>query len=62
MSNWKESRLQPAMAAFACGAAQRGSPHAGACDGYLIRLYKSTHNDSTAGLEEFKKRVNGDCS
>ena len=62
MSNWKESRLQPAMAAFACGAAQRGSPHAGACDGYLIRLYKSTHNDSTAGLEEFKKRVKGDCS
>ena len=62
MSNWKENRLQPAMAAFACGAAQNGSPHAGACDGYLIRLYKSTHNDSTAGIAEFKARVSGDCS
>ena len=62
MSNWKENRLQPAMEAFACGAAQTGSPHAGACDGYLIRLYKSTHNDSTAGLREFKTRVKRDCS
>ena len=62
MSNWKENRLQPAMEAFACGAAQNGSPHAGACDGYLIRLYKSTHNDSTAGIAEFKARVSGGCS
>ena len=62
MSNWKENRLQPAMEAFACGAAQKRSPHAGACDGYLIRLYKSTHNDSTAGLAEFKARVSRDCS
>ena len=61
MSNWKENRLQPAMEAFACGAAQKGSPHARASDTYLIRLYKSTHNDSTAGLAEFKARVNG-CS
>ncbi len=59
MSNWKENRLQPAMAAFACGSAQRGSPHAGACDAYLIRLYKSTHNGSTAGLDEFKARACG---
>ena len=62
MSNWKENRLQPAMEAFACGAAQKGSPHAGPCDGYLSKLYKSTHNGSTAGLEEFKARVKGDCS
>ena len=62
LSNWKENRLDPAMKAFACGAAQNGSPHAGACDGYLIRLYKSGHNDSTAGLDEFRSRVNGGCS
>ncbi len=62
MSNWKESRLQPAMEAFACGAAQRGSPHARPSDNYLIKLYESTHNGSTAGLEEFKARVNGTCS
>ncbi len=64
MSNWKEGRLQPAIQAFACGAAQSGSPHAGACDGYLIRLYKSTHNDSTAGLDAFRDNLkqSGDCS
>ena len=62
LSNWKENRLTPAMQAFACGAAQKGSPHAGACDGYLTRLYKSGHNGSTAGIEEFKARANGDCS
>ena len=62
MSNWKENRLRPAMEAFACGAAQKGSPHARASDKHLIRLYKSTHNESTAGLGEFKKRVKGDCS
>lgn len=62
MSNWKENRLQPAMEAFACGSAQKGSPHAGASNAYLTRLYRSTHNDSTAGLHEFKARVEGNCS
>jgi len=61
MSNWKENRLQPAMEAFACGSAQKGSPHAGACDAYLTRLYRSTHNDSTAGLDEFKVRTKRSC-
>ena len=61
MSNWKENRLQPAMEAFACGSRQKGSAHARACENYLIRLYKSTHNGSTAGINEFKARAKGAC-
>ena len=58
MCNWKENRLTPAMEAFARGANQRGSAHAGASNGYLVRLYKSTHNDSEAGIGEFRARAN----
>ena len=58
MCNWKENRLTPAMEAFARGANQKGSPHAGASNGYLVRLYKSTHNDSEAGIGEFRARAN----
>jgi tetratricopeptide (TPR) repeat protein len=58
MCNWKENRLTPAMEAFARGANLKGSPHAATSSGYLVRLYKSTHNDSDAGIGEFRDRAN----
>lgn len=58
VAHWKLSRLDPAMEAFARGSGQRG-PLSDACQKYLETLYKSTHNGSLAGLEEFKARVSG---
>ncbi|MCZ6484782.1 MAG: hypothetical protein O6826_03700 [Acidobacteria bacterium] len=57
MGRWEQKQLDPAMEAFAQGSVQRGAPHAKNCRQYLETLYKSGHNDSLAGLEEFVERV-----
>ena len=54
---WEQKQLDPAMQAFARGSVQRGAPHAKSCREYLETLYKSTHNDSLAGIEEFVERT-----
>ncbi|MBI4444413.1 MAG: hypothetical protein HY645_00775 [Acidobacteria bacterium] len=56
---WKQERLDPAMEAFARGSLQPSAPYAKPCRQYLETLYKSTHNDSLAGLDEFIQRVSG---
>ncbi len=57
VANWKANKLDPAMESFARGSMLTGAPHQDACDQYLIKLYKSTHNDTIAGLDEYKQRV-----
>ncbi len=59
ISNWRANKLDPAMESFARGSMFSGAPHRDACDKYLVTLYKSTHNGSTAGLDEYKERVTG---
>lgn len=54
---WRQKQADPAMEAFARGSVQRGAPHAKPCRQYLEQLYRSTHNDSLAGIEEFVERV-----
>ena len=56
MSQWKQSEIDSAMKAFAKGSVQKKAPHAKHCRQYLETLYKSTHNDSLAGLDEFVER------
>ncbi len=57
MGRWQQNRIDDAMTAFARGSVQRGAPHAKHCRKHLEQLYKSTHNDSLAGIEEFVERV-----
>ena len=57
MGRWKQRRIDAAIAAFAKGSVQRGAPHARPCREHLETLYKSTHNDSLAGIEEFVNRT-----
>ena len=57
MARWKQNRIDDAMTAFAKGAGQRRAPHARPCREHLETLYKSTHNDSLAGIEEFMSRA-----
>ena len=57
MGQWEQKRMDAAMAAFAKGSVKRGAPHAKHCRRYLETLYKSSHNGSLAGLEEFVERV-----
>lgn len=59
MAQWRQQQLDPAMEAFANGSVQSGSPYAKVCRQYLEKLYKSTHNDSLAGLDEYVQRVVG---
>lgn len=61
MCHWKQARIDPAMEAFARAANQRGAdPNiVKVSQQYLERLYRSTHNDSLAGLDEFVQRVTG---
>jgi tetratricopeptide (TPR) repeat protein len=59
IGHWKQNRINPAMKAFARGSVQRGAPHARHCRKQLEKLYKSTHNDSLAGVDEFIQRVAG---
>lgn len=57
MGKWDQKQMDSAMEAFAKGSVQRGAPHAKHCRQYLETLYKSSHNGSLAGLEEFVERV-----
>ena len=57
MGRWDQRQMDSAMDAFAKGAVQKDAPHAQHCRQYLETLYKSTHNGSLAGLEEFIIRV-----
>ena len=59
MGRWDQSQMDSAMDAFAKGSVQKDAPHAEHCRQHLETLYKSTHNDSLAGLEEFIARVVG---
>ncbi len=59
IGNWRANRLDPAMESFARGSLLRGAPHQDACNQYLVTLYKSTHNGSTAGLDEYMERITG---
>ncbi len=56
MSQWKQREIDSAMKAFAKGSVQEKAPYAKHCRQYLETLYKSTHNDSLAGVEEFVER------
>ncbi len=58
MGRWQQNRVDDAMKAFARGSVQRRAPHSKHCRKHLEQLYKSTHNDSLAGIEEFVERVN----
>ena len=58
MGRWQQNRIDDAMTAFARGSVQRRAPHSKHCRKHLEQLYKSTHNDSLAGIEEFVERVN----
>ena len=57
MGQWDQKQMDSAMQAFANGSVQRDAPHAKHCRQYLETLYKSSHNGSLAGLEEFVERV-----
>jgi tetratricopeptide (TPR) repeat protein len=57
MSEWKQKEIDSAMKAFAKGSVQRDAPHAKHCRQYLETLYKSTHNGSLAGVEDFVGRA-----
>ena len=53
MGRWRQGQIDAAMKSFGRGSKQRGAPHAKPCRKHLEDLYKSTHNDSLAGIEEF---------
>ena len=57
MGRWDQREMSSAMDAFANGSVQKDAPHAEHCRQYLETLYKSTHNDSLAGIDEFVARV-----
>ncbi len=57
LSRWRQRRIDPAMEAFAKGSVQTSAPAAKKCRRNLEKLYRSTHNDSLAGVEEFVQRV-----
>ena len=59
MARWDQKKMDSAMDAFAKGSVQTDAPHAEYCRQYLETLYKSTHNDSLAGIDEFVARVAG---
>jgi len=53
LTHWKLERLDPAMKAFARGSVQKDTPFATENLKQLTTLYKSQHNDSTAGMDEY---------
>lgn len=59
VANWKSNNITPAMEGLAKCAVLPGTPYTDLCEKYLETLYRSTHNDSLAGLDEFKQRVAG---
>lgn len=52
-AQWKQHRHENAMESFAKGSVQRSAPHARPCRQSLEQLYRATHNDSLAGIEDF---------
>ncbi len=59
MSLWKQSKIDPAMEAFAKASTMGTNEFAKSSKKQLEILYMSTHNGSTAGLDEFIQRVTG---
>jgi len=57
LCHWKQGALDPAMRAFALGSMLNTPGHGKACEKHLEDLYKSTHNGSTAGLDEFLAKI-----
>ena len=53
LTHWKLEKLVPAMKAFARGSVQKDAPLAPENLKQLTTLYKSQHNDSTAGMDEY---------
>jgi tetratricopeptide (TPR) repeat protein len=53
LSSWRENRIDPAMQAFARASVLRGTEHAKPSRDHLETLYRSTHNGSLAGIDEF---------
>jgi tetratricopeptide (TPR) repeat protein len=53
LSAWRENKIDPAMQAFARASVLRQTEHAKPSRDHLETLYRSTHNGSLAGLDEF---------
>jgi tetratricopeptide (TPR) repeat protein len=53
LSSWRENKIDPAMQAFARASVLRGTEHSKPSRDHLETLYRSTHNGSLAGLDEF---------
>lgn len=56
LARWKSNdpnQIEPAMTAFAKGTLEKGAPHVKPCRQALEQLYKSQHNGSLAGIDEF---------
>ena len=60
MALWNQEQIQDAMKNFAvgCGAKYKDTPYAELCLKELQRLYKSTHNGSLAGFDEYLEDIN----
>lgn len=60
MALWNQEQIQEAMENFArgCGNQYKDTPYAELCRKELERLYRSTHNGSLAGLEEYLEDIN----
>lgn len=56
MSQWKQEKIDPAMASFARGSQLKGVEMAEYCRKQLEHLYRATHNGSLAGIDEFLER------
>jgi tetratricopeptide (TPR) repeat protein len=59
LGQWRQTRIEEAMESFARSSVIGGAPHAKPSRKHLETLYKSTHNDSLAGINEFVRGVTG---
>lgn len=60
MALWNQEQIQEAMDTFAtgCSSEYKDTPYSELCLQELERLYKSTHNGSLAGFEEYLEDIN----
>jgi len=60
MSLWNQEQIEAAMEYFAkgCVAQYKDTPYSELCRSELERLYKSTHNGSLAGFDEYLEDIN----
>ncbi len=60
MALWNQEQIQKAMEYFArgCGSQYKDTPYSELCLKELQTLYKSTHNGSLAGFEEYLEDIN----